>query len=295
LACAGARGGLGDLNCPAGEFTATVSIAKAPGAPDTCVSGEYFFLDATIGLSGSNANRYNIGFFTGEDANDPQLAAGTCSVATFPTGPSPWMNYDSNACGDYLKAGVSTPLVHNLRVKCIADVSGQLQVPYVVTYEQNSGTCSGPGNVTSGSKSKCNAGTSTVSGIWVMPSITIDDGVTAVASGSTVTYLVVVSNTSGAAMSNLVIKDPVVSGIALSNVSCVATGGASCPGSTTVAGLQGATGLTIPSLPSGGSVTFTIQATLTGSAGSSLTHAVSGERHRYDLVGDHAKHLQRHR
>lgn len=272
LSCVGARGG--SVTCTAGEFTATVSITKAPGAPDTCVAGQYFNLDAAIGLSGSNANRYNIGFFTGEDGNDPRLAAGTCSVATFPTSPVPWRNYDGNACGDYQAAGVSSPLVQNLRTKCVADASGQLQVPYVVTYQQNSGTCSGPGNVTNGSPSKCNAGTSTVSGIWVVPAISINDGVTTVASGSSTTYTVVISNPSGAAMSNLVFKDPAVAGIALNGVSCSAAGGAVCPASPTVAALQGA-GLTIPSLPNGGSLTFSIPATLTGAVGTMLTNTVS--------------------
>lgn len=277
LSCAGTRYG-SNLNCTAGEFTATVSISKAPSAPDTCVAGEYFNLDATIGLSGSNADRYDIGFFTGEDGNDPEMVGGTCSVATFPTAPAPWFSGDGDSCGDYRAGGVSTPYVKNLQIKCVADSSGSLQVPYVVTYRQNtSGGCSGPANVSSGSSSKCNAATVPVSGIWVLPKITIDDGLTTIASGSTTTYTVVVSNPSGTVLNNLLLKDPLVAGIALSGagLGCTASGGATCP-TLSVAALQGG-GVAIPSLPDGGTLTFTIPATLTGAVGSYLTNKVSIE------------------
>src|SRR6185369_10686162 len=64
-----------------------------------------------------------------------------------------------------------------------------------------------------------------------------------------------------------VVTDPAVANFTATSVTCGSPGGgAACPavGSTTIALLQGA-GIVIPTLPSGGSVTFT----LSGTAGAS--------------------------
>jgi LPXTG-site transpeptidase (sortase) family protein len=101
-------------------------------------------------------------------------------------------------------------------------------------------------------------------------SISKTDGVTSVAPNGTVTYTIVVSNAGPSAADGAVFTDASATGINVTGVSCgSATGGAACPaaGDTTVALMQGA-GIVIPTLPSGGSVTFSVAATITATSGS---------------------------
>lgn len=166
LTCAGFRKG-SELNCTAGEFTVGADFSAAPGTPPFCVAGQAFSFKVNLHLYGSNADRYNIGFFAGQQNNDPGLTTGgnICSVATFPTTPSPWLDLNGDACGDYLAGGDSTITVDEIKVICTGDSTGALQVPYLLTYSQNAGSvCTGAADVTSGSISKCNKGVSTVSG-----------------------------------------------------------------------------------------------------------------------------------
>ncbi|MFT3898215.1 MAG: hypothetical protein QM719_11070 [Thermomonas sp.] len=73
--------------------------------------------------------------------------------------------------------------------------------------------------------------------------------------GDTVTYTLDVGNAGPLAGDGAVVQDPAVTGLDCSAaiVTCSATGGAQCPASPTIAGLQGA-GLTIPALPVGDSI-----------------------------------------
>src|SRR6185369_7521475 len=66
LSCAADRFG-SNLGCTAGEFTSIVTIQNQSGlgSPTSCVVGEVVTLIATVQLSGSNADRYDIGFFAG--------------------------------------------------------------------------------------------------------------------------------------------------------------------------------------------------------------------------------------
>jgi len=96
-------------------------------------------------------------------------------------------------------------------------------------------------------------------------SITKSDGVTSVNETSTLTYTIAASNAGPFAASGAVFKDAAVTNLTVSSVSCgSASGGAVCPAApdTSKALMQG-TGIVIPTLPSGGSVTFTV----TGSVG----------------------------
>lgn len=93
---------------------------------------------------------------------------------------------------------------------------------------------------------------------------------TVMRTGDAVTYTLTARNTGPAAAHGSVIRDPAVPGIscsANSTVSCQASGNAVCPaqGSRTVGNLQGA-GLTIPTFPSGGTITlgFTCNVTASG-------------------------------
>jgi hypothetical protein len=111
----------------------------------------------------------DIGFFVGQQGNDPRATTpgNICSVATFPKTPSPWIDVDGDACGDFLGGGNQITTVNEIKVLCAGDTAtGNLTMPYVVTYWQNNGNvCTGPANVTNGAPSKCNAGTGSVSGL----------------------------------------------------------------------------------------------------------------------------------
>lgn len=170
LACAGTRAGT-FLGCTANDFTTTVILTNS-GA-DSCTDGDYFFLDAQVTMTSGGPRRYNVGFFAGEADNDPQAnnAAKLCSVATFPTSPAPWFQGNGpNTCGDFDSNSTSSPTVRQLRVQCVDNGLGILQVPYAVTWEQNdNATCSGAANVQAGTQSKCVGGTATISNVVVKP------------------------------------------------------------------------------------------------------------------------------
>lgn len=163
LSCAGFRHG-SQLGCTAGEFTVGATFTAAPGSPAFCTAGEVFVFDAALSLSGSNADRYDMGFFVGQQNNSPTAAtAGNiCSVAVFPDSPLPFMDVDGDACGDYEAGGVSQPIVQGLKVVCSAAAGSDLTIPYVLTYLQNNGGVCSVGNVGPSSPSKCNAGSATL-------------------------------------------------------------------------------------------------------------------------------------
>ena len=96
------------------------------------------------------------------------------------------------------------------------------------------------------------------------------NGVSSVNAGGTTTYMIVVTNNGPGAANNAVFSDPAATGLSVRGVMCGSeSGGAACPApaSVTVAAMQGA-GIAIPTLPSGGSVTFTVTATVTAASGS---------------------------
>ena len=146
LTCAGFRQST-DLNCTAGEFTVSPTFSAAPGTPPFCIAGQAFNFQIDLRLSGSNANRFDIGFFVGQNGNDPRLSTSgnICSVATFPNNTSPevtpWYNADGNACGDYTAAGDYTQTINEIKVVCqsTGTATSDLAIPYVVTYRQNTG------------------------------------------------------------------------------------------------------------------------------------------------------------
>src|SRR3546814_583004 len=152
------------LTCTAGEFTTDATFTVAPGSPAFCTAGDVFIMNASLSLSGSNADRYDIGFFVGQQGNDPKAttAGGICSAAVFPTSPSPFLSKDTDSCGDFLGNGVAEPLVTGIKVVCqggTGAAESNLTVPYTLTYQQNAGNvCSSPSTVVPAgmSKSKSN-------------------------------------------------------------------------------------------------------------------------------------------
>jgi len=107
--------------------------------------------------------------------------------------------------------------------------------------------------------------------------ITKSDGVTSVNAGATTTYTIVVSNGGPSAAGGAIFTDSAVANVNVTGVTCgSATGGAACPGpsNTTVALMQGA-GVVIPTLPAGGSVTFTVNATVASGATGTITNSAN--------------------
>ena len=103
------------------------------------------------------------------------------------------------------------------------------------------------------------------------------DGVTSVNAGGTTTYTIVVSNAGPSSADGAVFTDPAVTNLNVTGVTCgSASGGAACPTvpNTTVALMQGA-GIVIPTLPSGGSVTFTVNATVATGATGTIANTAS--------------------
>jgi len=170
--CVGTRAGT-NLGCTAKEFTINTAFSAAPGTPPICVAGSSFDFLIDVQLSGSNANRYDISFYTGQTGNSPELnnASNLCSAAAFPMSlPSPWGNLDSNLnqCSDYISGGDSIVRVNRIKVQCQADANGYLSVPYTLAYEQNTGNpgcvAGTPSTYPIPTKSKCQSGTSSISG-----------------------------------------------------------------------------------------------------------------------------------
>ncbi|ANE42757.1 lectin-like domain-containing protein [Deinococcus puniceus] len=103
-------------------------------------------------------------------------------------------------------------------------------------------------------------------------SVTKTDNQTSRTPGQTTSYTVVVSNAGPGTATGALFKDPAAANLTVTGVTCGnATGGAFCPPAspsaltTSIANMQGA-GVPIPSLPAGGSVTFTVNATVATSA-----------------------------
>ena len=158
-----------NLTCTAGEFSTIVSFQTVGPIPPVCTPGSVVNYAATVALNNSNTARYDIGFFIGQQGNDPRAAtAGNiCSATVVPTSIlpfAPWVNLDSDTCSDLPGSAVVNWTVNNQKVQCIGNASGQLSIPYTITYKQTATTeasCSAA-NVTNGSPSKCNTGNATL-------------------------------------------------------------------------------------------------------------------------------------
>lgn len=99
-----------------------------------------------------------------------------------------------------------------------------------------------------------------------------------VSPNGTVTYKIYVTNNGTADATNVILTDPAVANLTVSSVTCSSGdgvgGSASCPGTVTVAALQG-TGLIIPSLPVDSGVVFTVTGTASASGVINNTATVS--------------------
>lgn len=100
-------------------------------------------------------------------------------------------------------------------------------------------------------------------------SISKTDGVTSVNAGGSTTYTIVVNNAGPSAANGALFRDVAATGLNKTSITCSAAGGAVCPTAPIdIATVEGASGIAIPTLPSSGSVTFTVVASVTASSGS---------------------------
>ncbi|HVM70462.1 MAG TPA: hypothetical protein VMT91_01800, partial [Anaerolineales bacterium] len=104
--------------------------------------------------------------------------------------------------------------------------------------------------------------------------VTKTDGTTSVTSGSTTTYTLTLANNGPSAANGATISDPAVTGLTKTAIgTCTASGGAVCPtvgtgtGQLSIANLEAGT-VAVPNLPNGGSISFTVTATISASSGS---------------------------
>ena len=99
--------------------------------------------------------------------------------------------------------------------------------------------------------------------------------------GSTISYTIRVTNNGPGNATNVIVKDPAVANFTATGITCAAgagtLGSAQCPASVTLAELQGAAGLTIPSLPEGSGVTFTVTGTAGSTVGAVITNTATAE------------------
>ena len=88
----------------------------------------------------------------------------------------------------------------------------------------------------------------------------VDQTTDTVTSGTATTYTITVRNSGPGAANGTVVTDPATASLTCTTATCTATGGAACPaqtGAALVTALQGA-GATVPTLPVGGTATFTL-------------------------------------
>jgi uncharacterized repeat protein (TIGR01451 family) len=159
-----------DLGCTSNDFTTTATFTQpAPGLP-SCVAGTSLSLDVIADVTSHAPDRYDGAVFLGERGNDPTLndAAQTCSLAPFPTAPSPFTSLDGDPVGDFVGNSAAQLVIRKVTVYCApAPGTNVLGLPYVLVFDQNASTDTVAG-VRGGSTSKCVATTAAqVTGVIV--------------------------------------------------------------------------------------------------------------------------------
>ena len=270
-----------NLGCTANDVSVS-SISAGATTPPSCVGGQSITLDLNVTVNVGGPARWDVGIFFSNDGKDGKIltasgGAASCSVYTLPFTPLPFANLDGDGCGDIQGPPSSGVLnLTNVTVNCSASgsTSGNLSIPYVVTWDNQASpsglTCNSNADPVPNTVSKCSSLTGQTIAVTVLPAITKSDGVTIILAGASTTYNVVITNNTGITLTNAVFKDPAVANLTATSVSCNAAGGATCPtltgiSATDIAAMQIA-GITIPSFPNGGSVTFAVTGTVSNTA-----------------------------
>lgn len=306
--CAASRFG-SDLNCTANDVSIT-SIVVANGAA-SCNGGQNITLDLDVTVQFASPDRWDVGIFISNDGNSPQFlpasgGAASCSVAILPTpsilatssfldmDPGPWSG-TRDTCGDgngSIRGGTGNGVLRmtGVSVPCKALANtGKLYIPFVVSWDNQSspsgGTCTSINDPVPNTKSKCNAPTIAQGSVdvVVLPSISKTDGITSITPGDATSYAITITNSTGIQLSTVngnaaVFKDPAVSNLNVSSVTCLASGGATCPTAgtaLTIANMQSASGVVIPIMPTDSAVVFTVNAQLMGNPTGLLTNVAA--------------------
>ncbi len=297
--CAGDRFGA-DLICSANDVQITEMTVT--NGPPVCVGGSSVTLDLGLTINFGSPNRWDVGIFISNDGLDPMLTAAnggatSCSVAVLPNA-APFLDLDGNGgtdtCGDGnggINGGTGSGVLTmtGVTVPCQAlSATGLLYIPFVVSWDNQGSptgsTCTSNADPVPNTKSKCNSPTIAQGSVavGVLPTITKSDGIDIVTPGVPTTYAITITNTTGVALSTTdgnaaVVRDPAVANLTAVSVSCAASGGATCPASPTAAAMQSGGGITIPSMPDGSSVTFSVTAAVDGGtpAGTTITNTAS--------------------
>jgi len=276
-----ALGGSSTLNCVANDLVVTASATINNNTVGSCPNdGLVHTVDILVGIQSGSPERYDIGYFVGQDGNDPTAPGGQCSVAIFPTTGANstatvgWFNGDNNVCGDYHSNSTTTNLVTSAKVTCIkaSPTDPRLVVPYAIVYANNTnGTCTSVNDVTAGTSSKCQASTVPVGNVFVTNDANPvchtnlpQDGITF--DGTTITATVTVTNDDALHLQSadgLTFIDDFTVGspaVTVQTVSCTPTGGATC----TIVNTAGVVTGSFPVFPFGSSVDLTVTLTLPG-------------------------------
>ncbi|WP_134080416.1 DUF6701 domain-containing protein [Thiohalophilus thiocyanatoxydans] len=282
--CAADRFG-SDLNCTANDVA--ITNMQVIGDMTWCEGGTDIVVDLEVTVNFASPDRNDIGVFISNDGNDPQTTeanggAASCSVSELPT-ESPFLDLDGDSCGDGNQSisggtGSGTFYMTDVTVPCQAmpGSGNDLYVPFVVSWDQDKqgqNVCSDERDPVPRTKSKCNApdiAQGTIQ-VGVMPSISKSDDIEYIKSGDSTTYDVTITNDTGDELGGAEFSDPAVSDMSVDSLNCTASGGATCPTGYTIADMQG-DGITLPDMPDGGSLTFEIEATLTGDPNDTITN-----------------------
>ncbi|MEO6291396.1 MAG: hypothetical protein ABIO88_02105 [Burkholderiaceae bacterium] len=175
--CAGTRY-LSDLGCTANDFAVGLSFTQpAATAIQNCIAGEEITIDVISSISSGSPERYGVGIFIGEKGNDPSLnsTANTCSLGVFPTSPSPFYDNNADVCGDFHGSSTATLGVNQVKLLCApAPGSNLVKIPYLVAWQQNSGSSCTAATLTAGAPSKCTSSSAaSVTGVVTLGYVTI--------------------------------------------------------------------------------------------------------------------------
>lgn len=105
-------------------------------------------------------------------------------------------------------------------------------------------------------------------------SVTKTDNTTTVSSMSTTAYVIVLNNASAVNATTTQVNDLPATNLAKQTVTCVASAGSTCPASLTVFELENS-GLIVPLVASGGKVTLTVVALVSGAPSATATNIVT--------------------
>lgn len=249
-------------NCPTApiRFSADLAVTKtntpAQGVDDltndTYLPGEV----RTYRIVVSNLGPFGVQNVSVSDPVPAGISASTMSWTCASTS-------GGSSCGAASGTGALNDTGLDLPSGAVATYTVTLTVPVGFTGNLvNTVTVTPPANITDATPGN---NTATDSDIQQFTDVAITKTASAatVATGAPVIFTLTVTNSGTHAADGARVLDPAVADLACTAVTCTGAGGATCPASPTVAGLQTSPGLAIPVLPAGGSVSLLLTCTVT--------------------------------